>query len=258
MPDPLSSLPPLPRFLIKVSGVVLLATTLHAQSAFVRVNQVGYVAGSTKRAYLLASGSESGATFSVKNSSGTTVFGPAAISANLGSWSSRYPDVYGLDFDTLTTAGTYTISVSGPIAASSPSFSIGTAANVYTTPLSNSLFFYQNERDGQNFVATPLRTAAGHVNDASATVYVTPAMNNNGRFSGSLSPATFNGSQLTIDAMGGWWDAGDYMKFVETHSYTVAVMLVGIRDFPARCALAASRKTASISPMKASSVSIGS
>ena len=35
-----------------------------------------------------------------------------------------------------------------------------------------------------------------------------------------------------IDASGGWWDAGDYMKFVETHSYTVAMMLTGVRDFP--------------------------
>src|SRR5215467_4862107 len=234
MPDLLSCFARLAHFFIKVTIVVLVAARLYAQSAFVRVNQVGYVAGASKRAYLMASGSESGATFSVKNSGGTTVFGPAAISANLGSWSSSYPDVYALDFDTLTAVGTYTITVSGPIAASSPSFSIDTAANVYTTPLSNSLFFYQNERDGQNFVATPLRTAAGHVNDASATVYVTPAMNNNGRFSGSLSPATFNGSQLTIDAMGGWWDAGDYMKFVETHSYTVAMMLVGIRDFPSQ------------------------
>ena len=232
MPDHLSCLPRLPRFFIKVSVVVLVAASLYAQSAFVRVNQVGYVAGSSKRAYLMASGSESGATFSVKNSSGTTVFGPAAISANLGSWSSSYPDVYGLDFDALTAVGTYTITVSGPMAASSPSFSIDTSANVYTTPLSNSLFFYQNERDGQSFVPTPLRTAAGHLNDARATVYVTPAMNNNGRFSGSLTPATFNGSQLTIDAMGGWWDAGDYMKFVETHSYTIAMMLIGIRDFP--------------------------
>src|SRR5215467_2378865 len=232
MPDLLSCFARLAHFFIKVTIVVLVAARLYAQSAFVRVNQVGYVAGASKRAYLMASGSESGATFSVKNSGGTTVFGPAAISANLGSWSSSYPDVYGLDFDALTAVGTYTITVSGPIAASSPSFSIDTAANVYTTPLSNSLFFYQSERDGQNFVATQLRTAAGHLNDASATVYVTPSMNNNGRFSGSLTPATFNGSQVTIDAMGGWWDAGDYMKFVQTHSYTVAMMLIGIRDFP--------------------------
>src|ERR1700739_1240949 len=93
-----------------------------AQSAFVRVNQVGYVSGASKRAYLMASGAETGATFVVKNSSGSTVFGPAAIGANLGSWSTAYPDVYALDFDGLTTAGTYTISVSGTIAATSPSF----------------------------------------------------------------------------------------------------------------------------------------
>ena len=29
----------------------------------------------------------------------------------------------------------------------------------------------------------------------------------------------------TIDADGGWWDAGDYMKYVETTSYTVAALL---------------------------------
>src|SRR5256885_558060 len=214
--------------------VVLWSSVALAQSAFVRVNQVGYVAGAAKRAYLMASAAEAGATFSVKNSSGSTVFGPAAIGANLGSWSTGYPDVYALDFDTFMTAGTYTISVSGSIAASSPSFKIDSAANVYTSALSNSLYFYQNERDGQNFVATPLRTAAGHLNDQSAAVYVTPSMNSSGRFSGDLTPATFNGSPVTIDAMGGWWDAGDYLKFVQTHSYTVALMLVGVRDFPAQ------------------------
>ena len=216
------------------ASLILLCAMAQSQSAFVRVNQVGYVSGASKRAYLMASGAEMGATFSVKNSSGATVFGPAAVGVNLGSWSSSFPDVFALDFDSLITAGTYTISVSGPIAASSPSFKIDTAANLYTSTLGNSLYFYQNERDGQNFIATPLRSAAGHLNDASATVYVTPPMNNNGRFSGSLTPATFNGSQVVINAMGGWWDAGDYMKFVQTHSYTVAMMLVGIRDFPSQ------------------------
>jgi len=203
-----------------------------AQSAFVRVNQVGYVAGASKRAYLMSSGVETGATFVLKNSNGSTVFGPTAIGANLGSWSGSYSEVYALDFDSFTTAGTYTISVSGPIAASSASFKIDTPANVYTGALSNSLFFYQDERDGPNFVSTALRTAAGHLNDASAKVYVTPNVNNNGRFSGDLTPATFNGSQPVINGEGGWWDAGDYMKFVQTHTYTVALMLIGERDFP--------------------------
>ena len=211
---------------------ILFGVSLADASAFVRVNQVGYVSSGSKRAYLMASAAETGATFVIKNSSGSTVFGPAAIGANLGSWSSGFPDVYALDFDSFTTAGTYTISVSGPLAASSPSFKVDTAANVYSGALANSMFFYQMERDGPNFIASPLRTAAGHLNDQSAKVYVTPNMNNNGRFSGDLTPATFNGSQVVINGDGGWWDAGDYMKFVQTHSYTVAMMLVGVRDFP--------------------------
>src|SRR5215469_5867770 len=119
-----------------------------AGTAFVRVNQLGYAAGSqAKRAYLMASAAEDGATFSVTNSSGTTVYS-APIGVNLGKWSSSYPDVYALDLPSVIAAGTYTISVAGPIAAQSPSFRIGTAANVYSGALANSLFFYQTERDG--------------------------------------------------------------------------------------------------------------
>lgn len=195
-------------------------------SAFVRVNQVGYPTNSSKRAYLMASASEAGASFSVKNSSGTAVY-TANIGAALGSWSSSYPDVYALDFDSVVTAGTYTIVVSGPLPATSPSFKIDTAANVYSGALGNTLSYYQTSRDGPNFIANALRTAAGHVNDQSAKVYLTPNMNSNGRFSGDLTP-----TGATIDASGGWWDAGDYMKFVQTHSYTVAEMAIGLRDFP--------------------------
>jgi len=215
----------------RVLLIVAAAVAASAQSAFVRVNQVGYGSGGSKRAYLMASASETGATFTIKNSGGSTLFGPAAIGANLGSWSGSFPNVYALDFDNLVTAGTYTITVNGPIAATSPSFKVDTSANVYSSALSNALFFYQNERDGPDFIATPLRAAAAHLNDQSAKAYVTPSTNNNGRFSGDLAPATFNGSQVVLNAAGGWWDAGDYLKFVQTTSYTVAVILIGIRDF---------------------------
>jgi len=198
----------------------MFASAAHAQSAFVRANQVGYVSGLAKRAYLMASASETGATFSVIDSSGRTALGPAAIGAKLGSWSSSYPDVYALDFD-ITTPETYTISVSGPIAASSPSFKIDTATNLYTSPLANTLSFYENERDGPNFIASQLRTAPGHLNDENAKVYFTPTFNKRD----NAGPLTATGT--VIDASGGWWDAGDYMKFVETHSYTVALMLIG-------------------------------
>ena len=37
---------------------------------------------------------------------------------------------------------------------------------------------------------------------------------------------------ISINASGGWWDAGDYLKFVQTTSYTEDILLSGVRDFP--------------------------
>jgi endoglucanase len=225
---------------IVATGAILGATAGPAQAAtetvpaqaamgtaFVRVNQLGYAVGSqAKRAYLMASGTENGATFSVKNSSGAVVYS-APIGANLGKWSASYPDVYALDFPAVTTPDTYSISVAGPIAAQSPSFRIDTAANMYSGALANSLSFYQTERDGPDFIPNALRTAAGHLNDQSAMTYLTPHTNSSGRFKGDLTPLG-----VRINAAGGWWDAGDYLKFVQTTSYTVDLLLAGVRDFP--------------------------
>jgi endoglucanase len=197
--------------------------------AFVRVNQVGYATGSTtKRAYLMASASEAGAIFSVKDSSGASVYS-APIGLELGKWSSRYPNVYALDFPSVTAGGTYTISVTGAISATSPRFRIAARTGLYRGALTNALAFYQVERDGPNFIPSALRSAAGHLNDQDAMTYLTPNANSSGAFKGDLSPLG-----VRIDASGGWWDAGDYLKFVQTTSYTVDLLLLGVRDFPAQ------------------------
>ena len=221
-------------FSLMFLAVYAAATPGHngGSSAYIRVNQVGYVESSTKRAYLMASAAETGATFAVKNASGTTVYS-AAVGTSLGSWGT-FSSVYALDFDAVTTAGTYTISVASPIATTSAAFKIDTGANLYSTPLANSLYFYESERDGPNYIPNALRTAAGHLNDESANVYFTPSFTKNDD-AGALTA-----TGAVIDASGGWWDAGDYMKFVETHSYTVAMMLVGVRDFPGQMGTASS------------------
>src|SRR5206468_2432268 len=74
-------------------------------SAFVRVNQVGYPSSASKRAYLMSSADESGATFAVK--SGATTAFSESIGANLGSWSNAYPNIYALDFSSVSSTGTY-------------------------------------------------------------------------------------------------------------------------------------------------------
>jgi endoglucanase len=199
-----------------------------AAAAFVRVNQVGYPSAASKRAYLMSSAAETGATFTVTSSTGATVLS-APIGPRLGSWSSTFANVYALDFNSVATAGSYTISVSGPIAATSPSFRIDTGAGVYSTPLANALSFYQTERDGPSFIPSALRSAAAHLNDQNAMTYLSPHVNSSGRFSGDLTPLG-----IRVDGSGGWWDAGDYIKGVETLSYTTDLLLAGVRDFPAQ------------------------
>src|SRR5437867_1741255 len=58
-------------------------------SAFVRVNLVGYASGLPKRAYLMSSVSETGATFAVKDSGGNSVLvGP--VGSSVGKWSKDF------------------------------------------------------------------------------------------------------------------------------------------------------------------------
>ena len=211
-----------------VTGLLIAVPSQAAvATAFIRVNQIGYPDSAPKRAYLMASDVETGATFAVK-SAGTTAFS-AAVGADQGAWSQAYPHVYALDFTSVAAPGTYTLEVAGSIPATSPSFRIDGAAALYSTALANSRSFYDNERDGADFVPSGLRTDASHLNDENAMTYLTPHANSSGHFKGDLSPL---GNR--IDASGGWWDAGDYIKFVQTTSYTVDVLLAGVRDFPAQ------------------------
>ncbi|HEX3325825.1 MAG TPA: glycoside hydrolase family 9 protein, partial [Actinomycetota bacterium] len=197
--------------------------------ASVRVNQIGYATTShAKQAYLMASEHQLGASFTVQNSSGDTVL-TGRVGDSVGGWSRRYKYVYPLDFDAVTTPGTYTIHVNGSAPATSPTFRIDAAPALYAQALANSLSFYQVQRDGPDFIPGPLRTAPGHLNDAHAITYDTPHVNGDGVFSGDLSAF-----HTTRNAAGGWWDAGDYLKFVQTTSFTVDLLMLGVRDFPAQ------------------------
>jgi endoglucanase len=204
-------------------------------TAFIRVNQVGYPLDAPKRAYLMARKSEAGATFTVRSSEGTTVFS-GTVGASAGAWSKRFKDVYPLDFDAVQAPGTYTVSATGPEPATSPAFAIASPQALYETPLANTLSFYENERDGPEYIPSALRTAPAHLNDEDAMTYATPTVNGEGEFKGDLESLG-----ETINASGGWWDAGDYLKFVQTTSYAVDLMEIGVRDFPAEMGAASPR-----------------
>ncbi|MGB9491639.1 MAG: glycoside hydrolase family 9 protein, partial [Terriglobales bacterium] len=222
------------------AAIVLLAAlssfqSARAQSAYVRVSQAGYEAGQTPfRAYLMSTVPVSGATFTVVNSSGATAFS-GHVGVLLGKWSHSKTvtfNVYVLNF-TVPAGDLYTISVSGPAAATSPHFAVDSSDALYAGPLLNTLFFYETMRDGANFIPNALRTAPGHLKDDNASVYLTPPLDSDDNVDNVPPAQPLASANLpNVNAAGGWWDAGDYMKYVETVSYTAALMQIGVRDFP--------------------------
>jgi endoglucanase len=209
---------------LALAGQALAADT--ADAAYVRVDQVGYVASAHKRAFLLAGGSAAGAGFSVRDASGATVYS-APVGPRTGSWSTRFPNVYRLDFDRVATPGTYTIAVAGAAHATSPRFRIDAPAALFAPMLADARFFFAAQRDGRDVVSSVMSRRPAHLNDARASVYAPPSYNADGVLTADLTKV---GGPVAAD--GGWFDAGDYVKFVETHSYALDLLLVGLRDHP--------------------------
>jgi endoglucanase len=215
--------------------VLIAVPTLRAEKAeFIRVNQVGYETGQNPyRAYVMSTTPETAATYKVINSKGA-VADSGKVGALLGTWSGKNHSysVYAIDFK-VPGGDIYTIHVKGIATAKSPQFAVDTPDRLYPGLLLNTLFFYQTERDGADFVPNALRNAPGHLKDKNARVFQTPPIDDNDEVDNVPPAAPFVAANLpNIDASGGWWDAGDYMKYVETMSYTAALMQIGVRDFP--------------------------
>ena len=217
------------------STLLVLEHSANAESAFVRVSQVGYEAGASPfRAYLMSAQPVAGATFVVIDSKNNVAYS-SRVGVSLGQWSHSKKvayDVYPLDFN-VPAGEQYTISVSGPVQALSPAFAVQSRDRLYSGLLLNTLFFYQTQRDGANYVRNALRSEPGHLKDQNARVYETPSLDDNDYIDNvPPAPPLISAHTPHIDASGGWWDAGDYEKYVETVSYTTALMEIGVRDFP--------------------------
>jgi endoglucanase len=220
-----------------VAGVVLMAALLlpstEAATAagtsqsptltgVLRVDQDGFLPTDAKYAYLMASAPLSGETYQVVNSSGATVLAGSVTTDSRGSWNSAYPDVYPIDFTAITQLGTYNVLASGPVQISSDPFQIETASDLYGPLVLDGVNFFENQRDGADQATTTLDRQPSHQNDASATVYEDPhfiAGSDGGtgdQIKGDLVPIA---GHPPVNVEGGWFDAGDYLKFTFTASY---------------------------------------
>ena len=196
------------------------ATT--APSGFVRADQVGYLQHETKLAYLMTTAAAPGQHFTVRNASGRRVLDGVAGSS-LGSWNAAYPAVYPLDLSALHVLGDYTLDVAG-VTGASATIHVAKQAELGPPQLRDFAAFFQAQRDGADVVAGPLQRKPSHLRDAKATVYDWPTYEDPDSdviVGNNLHPVAG-----PVDVAGGWFDAGDFIKFAHTTAYADTLLLL--------------------------------
>ncbi|WP_327102800.1 glycoside hydrolase family 9 protein [Nonomuraea glycinis] len=185
---------------------------LAAAPGLVRVDQVGYWPGESQHAYLMTRGGAG--RFTVVDRRGRVVLTGRA-GRDRGAWNSRYPHVYDLDLTRLRTPGRYRVKAGG---ATSAEFGIAPAQN----PAAKVLGFLGLQRDGADAPREP-----SHRNDRAASVYDWPTFTGpetdeiKGRLTKIGGP---------VDVEGGWFDAGDYLKFTHIQAYVDTLLWAAQRD----------------------------
>ena len=161
----------------------------------IRVNQVGYYPNSQKVATLIGSAS----TWELKDSSGRTVKSGSTKSFGLDKDSGDTVQL--IDFSDFTQEGTYYIEAGGE---SSYEFKIGN--DIYSDLMYDALKYFYYNRSAQPIEAAyshdpSFARAAGHTRDVAKCVEF------------AESRDTYGGTH-SLDVTGGWYDAGDYGRYV--------------------------------------------
>ncbi|UYM07247.1 glycoside hydrolase family 9 protein [Solicola gregarius] len=192
--------------------------------AFVRVNQVGYLPHEPKVAYAMTRRSAPHARYVVVRRG--EVVRRGRLGKDVGRWSKRWRHVYRIRLGGLQRRGTYRIVVRGSANGRSPGFRIAPGRRLYRPLRRHAVMFFRTQRDGSNVPSGQLHRRPSHLADRRAGTYAKPRYRH-GRLVGR--PRKIAGP---VDVSGGWFDAGDYLKFVETSTYADALLLVAARKTP--------------------------
>lgn len=210
-----------------VAGLVLPGSAaLSAPVAgVIRLDQVGYGQAEAKRAYLMVPRSATGARYAVVDSAGREV-ARGTVGASLGAWSDAYKAVHQLDFSRVRRAGTYRVKVTGDARAESPRFRIGDARRIFGDLAADTVEFFQVQRDGADVLPGRLNRKPSHLTDRRATWYAQPVFKGDG---GDVPAEPLRAIGGPVDVEGGWFDAGDFVKFTHASAYATAQMLLAQR-----------------------------
>ncbi|MEN3358889.1 MAG: endoglucanase, partial [Mycobacteriales bacterium] len=122
------------------------------------------------------------------------------------------------------------IAVAGLGALSAP-FQVAPAGRLWQPRVADAVTFFQAQRDGRDVLPGPLHRRPSHLHDAAAPVYAHPVYEDPD--SDVIVGDSLRRIGGPVDLAGGWFDAGDFIKFAHTTAYADSLLLVAARDMGA-------------------------
>lgn len=171
----------------------------------IRVNQVGYGLADSKTAAVESAGWTKRYTIT-DTTTGKTVWKGKACRTATSPWSGKQRAI--LDFSAITAAGTYVIS------NGATTQQIKVTERPYKDLAIGSLKAFYLQRSGEPILekyAGAYARPAAHLDDR---VAIHPSAASSGRPAGSF-----------IESKGGWYDAGDYNKYIINSAFSCGMML---------------------------------
>lgn len=193
------------RFGLKQYAAITLSLAAAASAATAYINQVGYRTGDTKE-FALVDGS---GTVEIVDGSGTTVL--TATPSAASNWGPSGQSVQLVDFSDLKTPGTYSIKVGGQVVRND----LKIADSPFEDAAKASLKWYYYQRASmalEETYAGQWKRAAGHTNETA-----------------QLHKSAGSGS---LQSSKGWYDAGDYGRYIVNSGITTYTLLSLYEHFP--------------------------
>lgn len=207
------------------------AATPHAMRhvAKLRVDQAGYLPHESKWAVLMTSVKSGGARFVIKRH-GHVVQRGTVSRHDRGSWNASYRHTYAVRFSALHRPGHYRLVVHSTPRVSQP-IRVRSLSSLYRTVLKDGVKFYQVQRDGKNVIKSALDRRPSHLHDAHASVYKTPHFDPN---TDEITDPKLTKIGGQVNVAGGWFDAGDYLKFTHTAAFADDILFSAQRELGRR------------------------
>ncbi len=202
--------------IIRKTAIVLFIITVFADclgklkaepEIFIRVNQVGFLPGDIKTSIVLSNSSLTGESFAVVNKKNSKKIFSSEIGNTEGTYG-NFLFTYLIDFSPVKAAGEYYIQIGDK---KSYDFKIG--KDIYNGLAEYLLEFFKVQRCGYT---NPELHSECHIADATSLIEGKKIVNRQ------------------VDVTGGWHDAGDYIKFLNTTAYSTYMLLFSYEFNPAK------------------------